>query len=233
MPIFTRATSCTDSDLVSQHAFERASEQVRARSRVRRTGFTLLSSIAIFLAALAPASAEWKVDFSRRSKVTRDTDLSAASHGPASVRAEGSGRGGAPVAGGGPVGIDSPAEELNGAAGKGVIEALFDVGEPVTDIVVLNTDKGFVPSTVRVRKNGKYKITIVNVNDKEKNVSFILDGFSEHHATYFGKVKSFFLEPKKEGVFSFQSPETAAEGKLVVFSPQITVRNPASSEPGK
>jgi hypothetical protein len=76
----------------------------------------------------------------------------------------------------------------------------------------------------------------VNVNEKEKNVSFILDGFSEHHATYYGKIKSFRLEPKKEGVYSFQSPETSAEGKLVVFSPQMalpaSVRGPAS-EGGK
>jgi hypothetical protein len=55
------------------------------------------------------------------------------------------------------------------------------------------------------------------VNEKEKNVSFVLDSFSEHHATYYGKIKTFTIRPQKEGVFKFVSPETAAQGKLVVF----------------
>ena len=61
-------------------------------------------------------------------------------------------------------------------------------------------------------------VHVVNVNEKEKNVSFILDGFSEHHATFFGKVKTFKLEPRKEGVYSFMSPETAVEGRFIVFT---------------
>lgn len=175
--------------------------------------------------------AEWTVDFSRRSKAMRETELSgaasAAENGfpvdrqPASVQA-------ASV----PSNTVIPAEDIGKKedSSKGIFDTVFDAGEPVQEIVILNTEKGFVPSTVRVRKNGRYKISIVNVNEKEKNVSFILDGFSEHHATYFGKVKTFALEPKKDGVFSFQSPETAAEGKLVVFNPQISVRAPASDK---
>jgi hypothetical protein len=188
---------------------------------------SLLASLGLALFA-SPASAEWKVDFSRRSKSVRDADLDAAgqssspSRGPASVRAaDDSGGSSAQTP------PDIAASEQDDS--KGLFDTIFDTGTAVTDLVILNTEKGFVPSTVRVRKNGKYKVTIVNVNDKEKNVSFILDGFSEHHATYFGKTKSFFLEPKKEGVFSFQSPETAAEGKLIVFNPQITVRTPAAA----
>ena len=49
-----------------------------------------------------------------------------------------------------------------------------------------------------------------------------------HHATYYGKIKTFMLEPKKEGAYSFESPETSAEGKLVVFNPQASFRAPAS-----
>lgn len=181
--------------------------------------------LAVCLAGLllsgVPASAEWKIDLSRRQKSVRDSDLTAAAMGdgrePASARVgdEGGGDGGPSM--------DSPSTEK-----KGLFDTLFEAGDPVQEVVILNTEKGFVPNTVRVRKGGRYLVHVVNVNEKEKNVSFILDGFSEHHATFYGKVKTFNLEPKKEGVYSFQSPETSAEGRLVVFNPEIVVRNPAS-----
>ena len=174
--------------------------------------------------------ADWTVDFSRRAKAIRESDLSDAAHGgeypsidtarrPASIAVP-------------TINPTIPSENIGRKAEpqKGVLDQIFDAGEPVQEIVILNTEKGFVPNTVRVRKNARYKISVVNVNEKEKNVSFILDGFAEHHATYFGKVKTFVLNPGKEGVFSFQSPETAAEGKLVVYNPPITVRNPASEK---
>jgi hypothetical protein len=186
----------------------------------------IIASMGLALFAM-PASADWTVDFSRRSKSVRDADLEAAgqpSRGPASLKSGGE------SAGDRTSDIQSPDIAATPEESKGVFDTIFDVGTAVTDVVILNTEKGFVPSTIRVRKNGKYKVTVVNVNDKEKNVSFILDGFSEHHATYFGKTKTFFLEPKKEGVFSYQSPETAAEGKIIVFNPQITVRSPSSAE---
>ncbi len=168
------------------------------------------------------AQAEWKVDFSRRAKPAREVELNAAGRVPASSAR--------------PQVSDAPRIEITPEEPEkkqGMFDALFEAGEPVQDVVIMHTDKGFVPSTVRVRKNGHYRIHIVNVNDKEKNVSFILDGFSEHHATYYGKIKTFTLEPKKEGAFSFLSPETSSEGKLVVFNPQITVRTPASEESAK
>ena len=68
---------------------------------------------------------------------------------------------------------------------------LFSSSEPVQELVILNTSSGFVPSTVQLRKGGKYVVHVVNVNEKSKNISFILDSFSEHHATYYGKIKTF------------------------------------------
>ena len=182
--------------------------------------FIKFALFALFSIVTVRAHADWSVDFSRRTKATRENDLHDAGQGtgdraPASVRAA------AP---------DASAGETVDQKSKGLFDTIFDAGEPVQEIVILNTEKGFIPSTVRVRKNGRYKIHVVNVNEKEKNVSFILDGFSEHHATYYGKIKTFDLEPKKDGVFSFQSPETAAEGKLVVFNPQVSVRAPSSAE---
>lgn len=90
--------------------------------------------------------------------------------------------------------------------------------EPTQDIVILNTEKGFVPDTIRVKKGNSYRIFMVNVNPKAKNVSFILDAFSEHHNTVFAQLRSFNLNPKVEGVFLYQCPETAAQGRLIVLN---------------
>ncbi|MES2965532.1 MAG: hypothetical protein V4760_16750 [Bdellovibrionota bacterium] len=192
-----------------------------AFTRTNKRTFTkalVLASAAIVMIA-GQAQADWSVDFSRRARQSRETDLNAAAkpygdRAPASANA-------APVS-------PSVSTDVDDSKSKGLFDTVFETGEPIQEIVILNTERGFVPSTVRVRKNGRYKVTVVNVNEKEKNVSFILDGFSEHHATYYGKTKTFMLEPKKDGVFSYQSPETAAEGKLVVFNPQATIRIPAS-----
>lgn len=188
-------------------------------TRTTKRNFTKLALVAVLVGlGAAQAHAEWTVDFSRRARSSRETDLNEAAkplRGPASTQEA------APAS---PSVTTSAPEEDK----KGVFDTIFETGEPIQEIVILNTEKGFVPSTIRVRKNGRYKITVVNVNEKEKNVSFILDGFSEHHATFYGKTKTFMLEPKKDGVYSYQSPETAAEGKLVVFNPQATIRVPAS-----
>ncbi len=132
---------------------------------------------------------------------------------------------------------DVPAKELSEApteapGEKNFITSLFDSSEPAQELVILNTEKGFVPATVRVRQGGNYKVHIVNVNDREKNVSFVLDAFSEHHATYFGKIKTFEIRPKRNGVFRFVSPETSAQGRLVVYpAAESTVEAPSMRQP--
>jgi hypothetical protein len=88
------------------------------------------------------------------------------------------------------------------------------------EIVILNTQKGFVPTQVRIKKGAHYMIHVVNVNKNNKNVSFMLDAYAQHHSTYFGETTSFKLDPDKEGIFEFQCPETSREGKLVVYGPQ-------------
>jgi hypothetical protein len=150
---------------------------------------------------------DWKVDFSRRQQSTRSQDL----REPASTEFP----------------VDAAPSQQKP---PGFFESLFVPSDIAQEIVVLNTEKGFVPSTIRVKKGLNYQIHIVNVNEKEKNVSFVLDSFSEHHATFFGKIKSFVIRPQKEGVFRFNSPETSAQGKLVVFPAdgKIENRTPAS-----
>lgn len=107
-----------------------------------------------------------------------------------------------------------------------IMGGIFQSMEPTQELVILNTEKGFVPDTVRLKKGQNYKIHVVNVNEKEKNTSFILDAFSEHHGTFFGQPKTFEVAPKVEGIFSFQCPETAKQGRIVVI-PEIDGRKPA------
>lgn len=115
----------------------------------------------------------------------------------------------------------------------------FIVGEKAKggDIVIINTEKGFVPNQINLTAGESYTIHVVNVNETEKNISFILDSFAQHFGTFFGKAKSFTIDATKEGVYTFISPEVAAEGKIVVtksepqpkmVQPEVDHRLPAS-----
>lgn len=110
------------------------------------------------------------------------------------------------------------------------LEEQLDGGEPSQEVVILNTKAGFVPKTIRLRTGTKYQIYVVNVNGENKNVSFIMDAFSQYHGTFFGEPKVFLLTPKKDGLFSFQCPETSEEGRIIVYTATTskTIRRPAS-----
>lgn len=126
----------------------------------------------------------------------------------------------------GPASVSSPVVDV--PAPK-VLQKIF----PSTashEVVILNTSKGFVPDNIQLKKGERYTVHVVNVNEKDKNISFILDSFAQHFGTFYGKTKSFVVEPKKEGVFTFISPEVAAEGKIVVINPQPKMRAPASTD---
>ena len=113
---------------------------------------------------------------------------------------------------------------------ESVFDSVFNSAEPMQEIVILNTTKGFVPKSIRVKKGQNYKFNIVNVNPRDKNVSFVMDAFSIHQATYFGEIKSFHVKAKRDGIYSYQCPETSAQGRLVVV-PRIggpSLRRPAS-----
>ena len=112
--------------------------------------------------------------------------------------------------------VDQAAKSQNTATT--VFESIFEPSGATQDIVVMNTDKGFVPETVTLRKNQTYRFHIVNVNEKNKNISFKFDAFSENHNTIFGKPKVFQVQPKQEGIFSFHCPETEFKGKVVIIN---------------
>lgn len=93
--------------------------------------------------------------------------------------------------------------------------------DPTKEIVILNTESGFVPDKIRVKKGEAYKVHIVNLNMKEKNVSFLMDSFSQTHNTVYGIVKTFNIEPQVEGIYSYQCPETGIQGQLVVIKDAV------------
>ncbi|MFN3697516.1 MAG: hypothetical protein ACK4VO_08745 [Pseudobdellovibrio sp.] len=112
-------------------------------------------------------------------------------------------------------------ESANPNADKELFQAIKKIVNPVQpsqEIVIMQTETGFVPEKIYLKKNEIYKIHIVNLNSKEKNVSFLMDAFSQVHNTVFGVVKTFTIQPKVEGVYSYQSPETGALGKAVIIS---------------
>lgn len=177
----------------------------------------------IFLFSSISAQAQWTIDFSRREeqmgykKVQLNEPL------------EKSGIGSVDALSSSPI-VDSTSD-------SSVFDKIFQPSLPTQEIVILNTEQGFVPSSVRVREGAQYKLIVVNVNEKAKNISFVLDSFSEHHATFYGKLKSFLINPKKEGVYTFVSPETSAQGRLIVHpgagaspqQPSVDRRAPAST----
>ncbi len=150
--------------------------------------------ISVLFLLMASTSFAWDIDLSRRRKNVTKTE-------------------GAPT-------NKATAKESD----LGFFENILPAGTPAQEIVILSTASGFVPKTVRVKKDTAYTVYVVNVNDKEKNVSFILDSFSEHHGTYFGKITKFEITPKKEGIYSFMCPETSAEGRMVVYIGDTPVR---------
>lgn len=101
------------------------------------------------------------------------------------------------------------------------VQTVKDNFEASQDVVILNTEKGFVPKSLSLREGIKYKIHVVNVNEKEKNVSFIMSSFAQHHGTYYGQIKTFEVVPEKQGVYTYHCPETSLEGKIVVIPSQF------------
>lgn len=151
------------------------------------------------------AYAEWNIDFSRRYQdiLRRDKEE--------------------------PIMRDVASDEMS----SGFLDLILDKEAPIQELAIVNTDSGFIPNRVNIKMGYRYKINLVNVNKKNRNVSFMMDDFSEHHGTYYGEKVSFMITPHKEGVYSFLCPETAARGSLVVYNastepePPVSIRQPA------
>lgn len=112
---------------------------------------------------------------------------------------------------------------------KAIRQAVQPV-EPTKQIVILNTENGFIPDKVRVKKGEAYKVHVVNINMREKNVSFIMDSFTQSHNTVFAKEQSFNIEPQVEGIYSYQCPETGIQGQLIVVKDKESGKRKTASE---
>lgn len=104
--------------------------------------------------------------------------------------------------------------------------------DPSNEIVILNTETGFIPSKIQLKRGESYKVHVVNLNMREKNTSFLMDAFTQSHNTVFGVQKTFNIEPQVEGIFSFQCPETGIQGQMVIVQDPTEARKPASSNAG-
>jgi cupin superfamily acireductone dioxygenase involved in methionine salvage len=87
----------------------------------------------------------------------------------------------------------------------------------------------FTLKKFRSKRGQRYRMHVVNVNESKKNLSFMMDAFSEHHGTYFGKEVVFEIEPRKEGLFTFHCPETQERGQIVVYASDAPVESPLES----
>lgn len=118
------------------------------------------------------------------------------------------------------------------------VEQIFEKEQPKEEVVIANTEKGFVPQMIRLKKDQAYQVTVVNVNKARKNVSFMLDAFAEHHGTFFGDTVTFTVRPQKEGLYSYYCPEAEFTGKVLVYNPDenlqpvppVQIRQPASTK---
>ncbi len=129
-----------------------------------------------------------------------------------------------------PVSFDEKSAVKNDSEILQAIKAAVNPLVPSQEIVIIQNESGFVPNQISLKANEVYKIHIVNLNTKEKNVTFLMDSFSQAHNTVYGVEKSFTIQPKLEGVFSYQSPETGAMGKLVIVSDPVTRKTASQKE---
>ncbi len=166
-------------------------------------------SLRIFILATVFTStsfaSEWKIDFSRRYKPAEKVELH----------------------------VPSAPPQKSKSLTEGPVQFVKDVfleNEPAPEIVILNTEKGFIPSSISLQEGQAYRIHVVNVNEAQKNISFVMEDFKQHHATYYGQIRSFVIRPGKSGIFRFTSPETASLGQLVVApkKAETDLRLPAS-----
>jgi hypothetical protein len=109
------------------------------------------------------------------------------------------------------------------------LQKIIEPALPIQDVVIMNTENGFVPERVHLRKGQNYRVHLININEQKRNVSFILDDFSENHSTPYAIRKTFEIKPEKSGEFVFHSPETSFRGRMIVVDPTRT-RTPASNK---
>lgn len=161
----------------------------------------------VFTSSIIVSASEWKVDFSRRFQPDQKVEVVVPPKAEAQAKTSV---------------MEVPTQ---------FVKNVFLENDPAPEVVILNTTNGFIPSSVSLRAGQAYRFFIVNVNPEQKNVSFVMDHFKQHHATYYGEIKSFVVKPNETGIFRFSSPESAALGKMIVspgLDSEPELRFPAS-----
>ena len=163
----------------------------------------------VFTSASLAFASDWKVDFSRRfhtdDKVEMVVPPRTPARAPASVRE-----------------TQMPPAPF--------VKEVFLQNDPAPEVVILNTENGFIPSAITLQEGQAYRFHVVNVNEEKKNVSFVMSAFNQHHATYYGQIQTFMIQPDKTGIFRYSSPETAAMGKVIV-APKADGTAPVMANP--
>ncbi len=208
------------------------------------TRFTKFAALALIVMIVVPqAMAQWRIDFSRRMKPkqadTNDVALDTPTVETLDVSDKDTPR---------KIPTQLPPKKITASEAQDIYpepptaltsravakikDAPVSMGD-VQDIVILNTERGFVPSAIRLKQGSQYRLFVVNINEKEKNVSFVMDAFAEHHSTFFGQAKVISVIPQRDGVFQFQCPETAMEGRLVVLPSNTPAADTATRSPAQ
>jgi hypothetical protein len=136
----------------------------------------------------------WEIDFSRRQK---DFERMRA---PASA----------------PAGGSQASSREGHEKDRSWLQSLFSTPAVAFDVVVLITEKGFVPEALSLVAGRAYQIHVVNLHGEKKPMSFMLQAFNENHGLGFGERKSFRIDARQTGTFAFFSPELNQYGKLFV-----------------
>ena len=112
---------------------------------------------------------------------------------------------------------------------KSVLDMVTDRQAPRQDLAIIYTKDGWAPKNVQIKRGQRYRVHLANLNKKNKNLSFMMDAYSQHHGMYFGEEVVFEIEPRREGMFDFQCPETGEKGKFVVISSDSRIESPLDS----
>ena len=115
------------------------------------------------------AVAEWKVDFSRRRKEIKEREnLHSRSYRRSQLPSSRQGKRGI-------ASLDDKFTVVPKKEEAPFLEGILERQAPAQEIVIMHTKDGFFPANVQIYKDRRYKVHVVNVHQKSKNVSFMMD----------------------------------------------------------
>lgn len=86
-----------------------------------------------------------------------------------------------------------------------------------TDLVIIHTESGFIPSQLVLNTKQAFNLYIVNTHPFKKTSSFQIEGFGVSGEMPFSKEKKITLKPKKAGLYTLVSLESNYQVRLIVL----------------